>query len=150
MSMGPRIAAEQAMTCSCSCWSRGCWLLAARARANELCSRYRATSVPVRTVDEPLQVEAAGGGMIGKSKGTRTTARPVWERRCRWTYTHTHTHVCTHRRRRCQTTGDLRGWWNAAGSRTATRARRWLLDKICIGFTRIEVCGIAGRASRRA
>ena len=44
----------------------------------------------------PLQVEAAGGGMIGKSKGTRTTARPVWERRCRWTYTHTHTHTCVH------------------------------------------------------
>lgn len=29
---------------------------------------------PYLYVDEPLQVEAAGGGMIGKSKGTRTMA----------------------------------------------------------------------------
>ena len=32
---------------------------------------------PCLYADEPLQVEAAGGGMIGKSKGTRTMARPV-------------------------------------------------------------------------
>jgi hypothetical protein len=39
------------------------------ARANEL----QATKLPI---DEPLQVEAAGGGMIGKSKGARTMASP--------------------------------------------------------------------------
>ena len=47
-------------------------LLLLAARANELCRRYKAT--PYLYVDEPLQVEAAGGGMIGKPKGTRTMA----------------------------------------------------------------------------
>ena len=66
MSMGPRIAAEQAMTCSC--WSRSCCCEGER-------SYVDATKLPPYLyVDEPLQVEAAGGGMIGKSKGTRTMA----------------------------------------------------------------------------
>jgi hypothetical protein len=38
---------------------------------NELRRELQATKLPI---DEPLQVEAAGGGMIGKSKAARTMA----------------------------------------------------------------------------
>lgn len=94
MSMGPRIAAEQAMTCSC-CWCRGCLL---RGRT----SYVAATKLPppYLYVDEPLQVEAAEGGMIGKSKGTRAMACPVWEMYvCRYRCVHTAAAAATARRR---------------------------------------------------
>ena len=116
-------------------------LLLLRGRANEL----QATKLPI---DEPLQVEAAGGGMIGKSKGARTMAC-LCRVRVSGAAVVISTSVCIPHRRR---TGDLRGRWNAAESRTATRARRWL-DKIdvhsggrwAIEATGIEVSGIAGR-----
>ena len=65
----------------------------------------QATKLPI---DEPLQVEAAGGGMIGKSNAART----------QWHAQDASAIACAcdaaHRTgEREGAGGDLRGWWNA-------------------------------------